>query len=314
MVRCVVDVKYAGGHTSEKAKRRETARAAMLAWCLRQLGWWVGIRGAFPDVFGDYRWGFYWDLTRNDVRRPDVCIDATSRPTMRRGAADAAVSVAFRTTVNVARDREFLKHYDLLVAHEHAPELGREPGLMPVPFPVGEPVLETLEMHGLLYSYLTDDLDQIRHHVCRNLRAGIGFIGCGHYGRREAVAAFPGVLSEVAFCDDRKDRTAGVTYMRKMGGWEAGLHLAGDTPWANRFSELVLLGTAVIMLPNPVRIEPAVDQDNVILMRDWSDVAALEAGLENRPWIVEQADRCYCVGWSPMAQARSLKSRVEAML
>src|SRR5690606_25743161 len=111
----------------------------------------------------------------------------------------------------------------------------------------------------------------------------IGFIGHYGYGRRLAITRFtPAAESLQRHVDSITYETPPLTpsaYLHRIGTFEMGLLLEGDTPKTNRQAEYALLGIPMISIPRTVRDTPDLDHSNSIQLRDWDDSHMLAGGV-----------------------------------
>ncbi len=248
----------------------------------------------------------------------------------RRIPAGSWALVGVKTTEDVRYDRSLLRSLDVLVCEEHAPDwdVATDPNLLPVPYFVNDCVVELLVRSGFWKAFVAGDLTAVRKGLSEGPvtaeavddTKSVKFIGCEMYGRREAVTGLfdrareLGVSCRAIFTGrgDRPDMNV-ETYLRSLWCSLAGVHIAGNTPKANRFSELVMMGVPVVTVACPLLDSPAIDDTNAIMLRDWNDAEKLAECLRDSAVLVRRvvnAERCYHDGWGPRGVVRQIISRL----
>jgi len=313
----VVDARHAALNNDDSAKLRECTQMAVLAWTLAQQRhdvfflpnneWQKSNR---QDWFASHlsdsfqttsHWSSHADLLITSEHYSPEPISAN-------------IKAVYKTTVGIDYDCHLLHNSDLLIAAEYnpIPEVDQHPCLFPMPFPVHDLVLQQLASLGLLQQYLQNNLQPIRRMYRAETCNNIGFLGTGMYGRKaigQRFSAISPLPCDFHFYDGDSPFSAH-DYLTRIGTYFAGLHISGDTPKANRFCELVLLGIPVITVPVRVRCDPPITRENTILLRSWNDHDTLIDRLEHAETIAENATRDYLSGWSPMGQARMLLTKL----
>jgi len=179
------------------------------------------------------------------------------------------------------------------------------PVVLPVPWLPHDRVLLQLEADGLAEAYLTDDLDAIRNRYSGKKRWRLGFLGADvPQTRREALAALQrtGLLDFCrTYAPEGWSQPAG-EYLRWLSQCMAIPEVPGDQWNCYRFAEAVLMGVPVVRLAGKAEFAPPVTPENCILIDDWADREAIEAGLQRSGPIAAEADRCYRAGWSLKGQ------------
>ncbi len=283
------------------AKVREQTRMACIAYGLSTIGNEVRICSASDEFKQSNRWDYFKHLSGclEDAKRVHPAEDAKHgvRP-----------DIGIKCSVGCQHDDALLDKCGLLVAHEHNEKRSGAKNLLPVPFLCFDGTIEYFVEQGLFNAYLDDDLDTIRSHFRTEKTKQVCFAGVGHYGRHKIFVGLPDYCELIL--KDTAIMTSG-EYLNWLSSFKAGLSPSGDTPKANRFSDLVVLGLATIAPPCPIAITPLLNRVNSILLKDWNDIDGLESGLGNVESIVAEADKDYRDGWSPTGQARQILKAIQ---
>lgn len=284
-----------------------------IAWCLDRLGHDVRLAHIPTLLYNTSRWQHFNQL----VHAPELSHEVLIAP--EHGLSERRVerTVCFKTSVSCADDRHLLESCDLVVAHENDPEFNGHTRLLPVPFMVGDPVMQLFCAQRLLDAYLSDDLHRIRDHfgVSAKKMRRAGHIGAMHYGRNEWADLLPSwcefVRTDSAY--ESANRVGADEYMRFLASCEVGIFMAGDTPKSYRWAELALLGVPIVCVAQPVPITPPATPGNTIMLDWWDDHAGLERGMSRRREVAAKADTDYRDGWSPMGQAKQIVAKLEQL-
>ncbi|MGR3219618.1 MAG: hypothetical protein ACUZ8H_07355 [Candidatus Anammoxibacter sp.] len=278
------------------AQIREQTRMACIAYGLSTLGHEVRICSASSEFEQSNRWDYFKHLYGGfgDAIRVLPAEDARygTRP-----------DIGIKCSVGCKHDDILLNKCGLLVAHEHNEKRNGAKNLLPVPFICFDGTIEYFIEQDLFNAYLNDDLETIRSHFSVEKTKQVCFAGVGHYDRQKMFASLQNYCEIIL-----KDKPVMISgeYLKWASSFKAGLSPSGDTPKANRFSDLVVLGLATIAPPCSIAITPPLNRVNSILLKDWNDIDGLENGLGNAESIVAEADKDYRAGWSPMGQARQI--------
>lgn len=283
------------------AKIREQTRMASIAYGLSILGCEVRICSVSSEFKQSNRWNYFKHLygfieSAKRVHPAEESLHGV-RP-----------DIGIKCSIECKNDDILLSRCGLLVAHENNEKHSKATNLLPVPFLCFDGTIEYFVDQELFSAYLNDDLETIRSHFKVNKTKQACFAGVGHYGRHKIFANLPDycelILKEIAVM------TSG-EYLKWASAFKAGLSPSGDTPKANRFSDLVVLGLATIAPPCPIAITPPLNRVNSILLKDWNDIDGLENGLGNVASIVAEANKDYRDGWSPIGQARQIIKAIQ---
>ncbi len=288
-------------NNNESAKIREQTKMASIARGLSVLSHEVCICGVSDEFRQSNRWVYfeylYGKLESAKSVYPAESILHGVRP-----------DIAIKCSISCQTDAYFLSRCGLLIAHEHNEKQSEAKNLLSVPFLCFDGTIEYFIEQELFRAYLNDDLETIRSHFSVEKTKQVCFAGVGHYGRHKMFANLPDYCELVL--KDKAIMTSG-EYLKWASGFKAGLSPSGDTPKANRFSDLVVLGLATIAPPCPIAIMPPLNERNSIMLKDWNDIEGLEQGLERIESIVAEADKDYRNGWSPMGQARQIIKAIQ---
>lgn len=307
-----------------KQRLREYTRHAAYCWAMRSMGYHAAITTTSKHFVSSDRWKYFRHLFRPDLfEQGNVAIvpieSAAYHDHRNRYYINGERHKRWKAIVGVknskkGNDADLLKYCDVLVAHEYNHE-GRDvenhPGLLPVPWIVHDRMLQFFSEKELLPLYLGNKLQSIRDYFKIKKTKPAGFMGYQENGRRAMAAQMPDWIDFVW-----RDGTNGIgirAYIEWLLQHKAGVHFPGDTPKANRFSELALLGLAIITVDCGMRDTPPITSDNTILLKDWNDHQTLEEGMKRIDEIVVNADRDYINGWSSYGQAKLMIAKVNEL-
>lgn len=321
-MRIVFDCRLAGSGNIPGAIRREAFRMAMCCWCLRQLGHDATLC-SYP-----------MDLMARDPRK--TLIESMYAPEQldahayvfpmeqcgSRQLGKYPVTVGWKTNKKSTHESKALSICDIAVMHEYLESSYNNPKCFPVPWGCHEDVLLALSRCGLLEDYLMNHLWTIRNRFCRcaesegEITDRVFFCGAALNGRADFVRRLraAGLPLDVEFTPESGQKVSGEEYLTKMGKYKFCLHLPGDSPKCNRFSEIVMLGKLVVHNPIVMQETPAVTDKNAILLTSYDDISPWRRGAELDLEIYTEAHRDYLHGWSPMGQAMRLADRMEQVL
>ncbi len=307
------DLRNAGGSCTHRHQLAESTRMALIAWALSEMGHPTTITPN-GQLEMSSRWPFFSSLLGSSSNADALVFPVEPYKVSGSPSRDHFKCLIGFKCSKKNDDNRFLSFCDFLIAHEydhHAPpSVDKDPRLIPVPWPPHEVVINHIFNSGIAEAYVRDDLFRIREVLCdNNKKRKFGFMGYHGDGRVHMANQLPKYLKCV-WRDGTNNITPG-KYLAWLSQCEMGLHLPGDTPKANRFSELAMLGVPIVMCPCRMRDTPLVTSDNTILLRDYSDHETLERGYDRRAEIVENADVSYREGWSLRGQARQILKAVQ---
>ena len=289
-------LKNAAGNNVVAAQIREQTRMASVAYGLSILNHEVRICNVSSEFQQSNRWDYFKHLygSLESAKSVHPAEDAMH---------GVRVDIGIKCSVECQHDDILLNKCGLLVAHEHNEKYSQAKNLLPVSFLCFDGTIEYFIEQGLFNAYLNDDLETIRSHFSVEKTKQVCFAGVGHYDRQKMFASLPNYCEIIL-----KDEPVMISgeYLKWASSFKAGLSPSGDTPKANRFSDLVVLGLATIAPLCPIAIMPPLNRVNSILLKNWNDIDGLENGLGNVESIVAEADKDYRAGWSPMGQARQI--------
>ena len=283
-------------NNTDAAKVREQTRMASIAYGLSILGHEVQICSVSAEFRQSNRWCYFEHLWGNLSGALSVY---PAEDVLQRVCPD----IGIKCSIDCEYDTVFLNRCGVLVAHENDEQCCDAKNLLPVPFMCFDGTIEYFIQNNLFDAYLNDDLETIRSHFDVPKTKQAGFAGVGHYGRHEMFVGLTDYCEVVL--KDTPVMSSG-EYLKWISSFIAGLSPSGDTPKANRFADLVVLGLATVSPPVPIAITPPLNEHNSILLKDWDDIDGLENGLTKTDEIVANADKDYREGWSPMGQARQI--------
>lgn len=283
------------------AKIREQTRMACIAHGLDMIGCEVRICEVSDEFRQSNRWSYF-------ERFYGRLSDAVNVYPAEESLHGVHPDIGIKCCIGCAYDAVLLNRCGLLVAHENDEKYCGMKNLLPVPFLCFDKSIEYFIEQGLFSAYLNDDLETIRSHFKVEKTKQVCFAGVGYYGRHEMFANLPDYCELVL--KDIPAMSSG-EYLKWISGFKAGLSPSGDTPKANRFADLVVLGIATVSPPCPIAITPPLNRVNSILLKDWNDTDGLENGLGNVELIVAEADKDYRIGWSPIGQARQILKAIQ---
>jgi len=305
----------AGRGNTQNAQAREALKMSCIAWCLQDMG--HDVRLSMNAALQSWDIAQFFESVKSVHGIRDAVHIYPARSLFKQGRPQHSTVVCVKDSKK-QNEIEILESCDILIAHEYnhkEPYIqSDDPRMITVPWLCHDVVIRALYEEGLLLSYLRDDLQALRSALCPSERiARVAFAGANIADRRQIAEAFESHADIVWVTwvgDVHARHRSPLEYMKWIGQYSAGLILPGDTPKTNRFSEVVLLGSAIVEVRREMLETPAVTQENAILLRDWQDIETLHERLPDWQQVSAQADVAYKSGWSPRGQAALLVERI----
>lgn len=288
----------AAAHNLASARIREQTRMALVCEGLHRLGHDAVIADYSSEFRSSNRWQFFCHL---EGRLLDAVQVLPAETLLRSRPGDP--TVAFKCSAGWSRDAQILQHCDVALFHEYDVTYEAHRKVLAVPFMVHDCIIEHFINTGLFDAYLADDVGAIReqYRVERDIVAG--FLGVGHYGRKDKAAQLP---DWCVFEFNDSPKFTPDAYLRWISRCQVGFNMEGETPKSYRFSELTLMGVVNAAPPCATRVTPELTERNSVLMKDWGDSDSVINALSRTNELIAAADECYRGGWSPAGQARQL--------
>lgn len=346
-MRLLFDTRGVAHTNSHRAVLRETTRLGMMAVCAKLLGHDVQLIPNDVLLGTPERLKLFASVLAS-IESPHASFLPAEWTIRKYASGNASRSrmrkrhgliVGVKGSEGVADDRMMLETFDALAAEEFDPDVAAHPSLLPMPYFIHDDMVGDLANRDLFGHFLTNRIGIIRGRLAADFGhyplarpTTLTWIGAGAYGRSAAVnmiaaamahtrrMAANGITMTAQFTDSpNAERLPPWEYLGALFRSDACLHLGGNTPKANRLSEIVLAGSCVVAWPCPLRTLPEVDKTNSVVlpgsptMDNEGAWAALGERLVNAlvdksrlRGLVEAADAAYINGWSPMGQVSQM--------